>query len=201
MKKYILLFSVFAIFSAALRAQIQFSGGVIAGFSMGSVKVKNLDVAFERAIEGQNIYGYEAGLFLKLKISPIYIRPMALYAFRSGEVTYRTANDGNQTTTFSTHKIEIPVMVGFNIIGPLNIEAGPVYHYLLSVTEHYSSADISLGRNGLGYRAGAVVELGPLLLGLNYQGALYGSGNNARIEEPYKIVASAGLRLGRSGDE
>jgi hypothetical protein len=200
-KRYIPLLFVLSTLCFSLPAQAQLSSGIIGGFSMGSVKVKDLDAAFERAIEGQNIYGYEAGIFIKLKISPIYIRPMALYAFRSGDVTYRTTSDGNQTATFSTHKIEIPVMVGFNIIGPLNIEAGPVYHYLLSVTEHYSSADVSLGRSGLGYRAGAVAELGPLLLGLNYQGALYGSGNNARIEEPYKIVASLGFRLGKSGDD
>lgn len=186
--------------AAATQAQVAFSAGIIGGVSMGSVKVKNLDAAFEQAIEGERIYGYEAGGFVKLKIAPVYVRPMLLYAFRSGDVTYRTTADGNRTTTFSTHKIEFPVMVGFNVIGPLNIEAGPVYHYLLSVTEHYSSADLSLGKNGLGYRVGAVAELGPLLLGLNYQGALYGSGNNARMEEPYKIVASLGIRFGKTGN-
>jgi hypothetical protein len=183
-------------------AQVEFSGGLLGGVSFGAVELDDLGSAFDGAAEGDNIYGFEAGLYAKLLINPFYVRPALLYNYRNGQITYREQTSGSRTTTFSQHKLEVPVLLGLHIVGPLNIEAGPVYNYVLSVTDRYNTTDVDLGRNGLGYRVGVVGEFGGLLLGLSYQGAAYTSGsNNATLHEPYKIILGVGIRLGGADSE
>jgi hypothetical protein len=184
------------LFCNIAHAQVEFSGGLLGGVSMGAVEVDDLDEAFSGAIEGDNIYGFEAGIYAKLLINPFYVRPALLYNYRNGEVTYRETS-GSQTTRFSQHKLEVPVLLGLHIIGPLNVEAGPVYNYVLAVTEDYNTNEVDVGRNGFGYRVGVIGEFGGLLLGLSYQGAAYSSGSgNATLHEPYKIILGVGIRLG-----
>jgi hypothetical protein len=178
-------------------AQVEFSGGLLGGVSIGAVEVNDLDDAFDETIEGNNIYGFEAGIYAKLLINPFYIRPALLYDYRNGEVTYSEQTNGSQTTRFSQHKLEVPVLLGLHIVGPLNIEAGPVYNYVMAITEDYNTNQVDVGRSGLGWRAGVIGEFGRLLLGLSYQGAAYSSSsNNATLHEPYKIILGVGIRLG-----
>jgi hypothetical protein len=193
--KHLLTIGFLSIFGAS-NAQTGFSGGLIGGFTMGAVEISDLDEAFTDNIEG-NLYGIEAGVYAKLQVSPFYIKPIALYNFRRGTVDYSDASNQSQSSDVTLHKIEVPVLLGLHIVGPLNIEAGPVYNYLLSVSDNYNSQTVDVGRNGLGYRAGANLELGALMLGLSYQGAFYSSGSgNGTFHEPYKIVLGIGLRLG-----
>lgn len=182
-------------------AQMEFSGGLIGGFTMGAVEIRDLDEAFTDNIEG-DMYGIEAGVYTKFLLNPIYIKPMALYNFRRGSVDYSDASNNSQSSDITLHKLEIPVLLGLHIIGPFNIEAGPVYNYLISVSDDYNSQTVDVGRNGLGYRVGANAELGGLMLGLSYQGAFYSSGSgNGTFYEPYKIVLGIGLRLGQTPAE
>jgi hypothetical protein len=201
-QKTIIVMGLFFLIGNTCRAQIGFSGGLLGGVSFGSVNVDGTGESFNGDISGDNIFGFEAGLYAKLRLAPFYIRPELLYDYRNGQVTYYdNQSDDPHSDDFSVHKLEIPLLFGLHIIGPLNVEVGPVYNYLLTVTENYNSNDVNLGRNGLGWRAGVVAELGGLLLGFSYQGATYSSGsNNASFSEPYKLVLGVGVRLGSTGD-
>jgi hypothetical protein len=195
---YTFLFMVaFLLGGKTSNAQVEFSGGLLGGISLGAVELDDLDEAFSESIEGTNIYGFEAGVYAKLLINPFYVRPALLYDYRNGEVTYREQNNGSQTTRFSQHKLEVPVLFGLHIVGPLNVEAGPVYNYVMAITEDYNTNQVDVGRSGLGYRVGVIGEFGGFLLGLSYQGAAYSSGSgNATLHEPYKIIVGVGIRLG-----
>lgn len=182
-------------------AQTGFSGGLMGGLTMGAVEIKDLGEAFSDNIEG-NMYGFEAGVYAKFMLNPFYIKPMALYNFRSGSVDYSDSSNSSQSSDITLHKLEIPVLLGLHVIGPLNIEAGPVYNYIIAVEDNYNSQTVDVGRNGLGYRVGATAELGGLTLGLSYQGAFYSEGSgNGTFYEPYKIVLGLGLRLGKAPEE
>lgn len=190
---------VLSIFGA--KAQAGFSGGIIGGFTMGAVEIRDLDEAFSQNIEG-DMYGFEAGVYAKFQLDPFYIKPMALYNFRRGSVDYSDASNTSQRSDITLHKVEVPLLLGLHIVGPLNIEAGPVYNYLISVTDQYNSQTVDVGRNGLGYRAGANLELGGVTLGLSYEGAFYSSeSGNGTFYEPYKVVLGLGIRLGGAGEE
>jgi len=182
------------------KAQI-FSGGIIGGVSTSAVKIEDIGDRFTDVINGNNIMGYEAGIFAKLKISPFYLKAMPLYSFNSGSVHYETTNNGvtiNNTSDFKFQKFEIPILLGLKIIGPLNIEAGPVYNYILQSQDNFGNNTVSIQRNGLGYRAGVVLELWRLLLHVSYEGATYNSStiDKATFKEPYKLIFGVGIKLG-----
>jgi hypothetical protein len=72
-------------------------------------------------------YGFQAGVFMRLSISKLYIQPELLFATRSNEYTLSKVNSGVDSINVkqSINKLEIPVMVGLKF-GPLRVNAGPV---------------------------------------------------------------------------
>jgi hypothetical protein len=179
-------------------AQVGIRGGIVGGVVTGPVKLENLGNRFTDVIYGNNISGFEAGVFLKPYIGSFYIKPQALYQFTGGNVNYYTeSTTGQQTAYFSMHKVEVPVLVGFNILGPLYIEAGPSYNYIFGVTSSYSENTVAINQSALGYRVGVGAELGPVLLSVNMAGATYMATNDrATFKEPYKFIFGLGFFLG-----
>jgi hypothetical protein len=185
-------------------AQVGMRGGIVGGVSTGPVQLENLDKRFTDVINGNNITGFEAGVFLKPYIGSFYIKPEALYQFSGGNVNYYTESTGSgqQTTYFSMHKVEVPILIGYKILGPLYIEAGPSYNYIFGLTNSYNENTIAINQSALGYRVGVGAELGPLLLSLNMAGATYLStdNNKATFKEPYKVIFGLGFFLGGNND-
>jgi hypothetical protein len=182
-------------------AQI-FGGGLVGGVSTSAVKIQDIGDKFTDIIKGNDVYGFEGGVFAKLQLRPFYIKAMGLYNFNSGSVTYQSQENGttvNHTNDFSFQKLEVPLLGGFEI-GPVGIEAGPVYNYILQSTDDFNSNNVSIQRNGLGYRVGAVVTIGWFLMHLSYEGAAYYSSDASRatFKEPYKLVFGIGVKIGNN---
>ncbi|MCE3297216.1 MAG: hypothetical protein K0R65_2930 [Crocinitomicaceae bacterium] len=174
-----------------------FTGGIVGGVSTGEVRMQHIDEGFNDVVTGKNIMGFEAGAFVRLKAGPVYVKPMALYTHQSGHVTF---ND--QSVAYRANKVGVPVMFGVNILGPVSIEAGPVYNYLVDVTQNFDNTrDWNVGQNGLGYRAGLVFDIGPLMVNAAYEGMTYDIGNSSRtgFREPHKLIFGAGLKFGGGG--
>ncbi len=189
----VLLFTISPFIS---RAQL-LSGGVVGGVSTGEVRMEHIGDGFNDVVTGDNILGYEAGIFLKVKAGPVYVKPMAMYSYQSGHVDF-----GDQSVSYRANKVGVPLMFGLNIIGPLSVEAGPVYNYVVDVTQNFDDTrDWDVGQNGLGYRAGVAFDFGPLMLNASYEGMTYdlGSSNRTGFREPHKLIFGAGLRLGGGG--
>lgn len=180
-----------------------FTGGITGGVSTGAVKIENTGNKFTDVIQGNGIYGYEAGLFAKVNLGPFYIKPMALYTFGTGNVS--SSSSPQSTTNFNLYKIETPLMLGLKIIGPLSIEGGPVYNYIIQSTTNFSDNEVSLANSGIGYRVGAAAELGRILLNLSYQGVTYNAMgtdySKVVFKEPYKLVFGVGIKLGKVKDK
>lgn len=188
-----------AIVISGIGVKAQVSGGLAGGVSTGSVEISHLDQAFTGVIEGKNIRGWEAGLYLKAKAGPVFVKPMALYNFRKGDVTYTPSGSETSTTgSFTMHKVAVPLLLGFHLLGPLVVEGGPVFNYLVAVTEDYGTSTVNLGNSALGYRVGVGADFDRLLLSLHYQGtANYkANSNQASFREPYQVTFGLGIRLG-----
>jgi hypothetical protein len=179
------------------QAQI-FSGGVVAGVSTGAVRIEDIPSGFAGTIQGTNINGFEGGLYAKLYLAPFYIKPMALYDFRSGTVTYQSANVSQQNSFFVS-RAQVPVLLGLHLLGPLSIEGGPVYNYIINSTNSFNEHNVQLQKDGLGYRVGLAAELGFLMLYASYGGSanMKKDMNSATFREPSKLVFGLGLKLGR----
>lgn len=188
-KLSICLFLCFAVFPA----KAQLSVGVAAGVSTGAVEIEEVDRSFTDVIQGQNIMGYEAGLFLKYQFGSLYVKPMALYSFQSGDITYQ-----DQRTSYKSDKLGVPVIFGLDLIGPLSLEAGPVYNYVVDMTQEFNSSEFVTARSGIGYRAGLALNFKALSLNLAYEGMTYQTSNSSKTSftEPYKIIFGVGLAFG-----
>lgn len=117
---------------------------------------------------GGNI-GYHIGLFGKFG-NDIYVRPELVYT--------RTTSD-YYSADFKMGKLDVPVLVGLKVIGPLNVFAGPAFQYILDtqfdgITIEDVENDFSVGLN-----IGAVVNLGKLGIDLRYERGF--SSNEARF--------------------
>jgi hypothetical protein len=179
-------------------AQTGIKGGIVGGVLTGPVEIDNMGNRFSSVINGNNINGFEAGLFIKPQIGFLYLKPEALYQFRVGNVSYTDFPGGaQQSTDFTLNKVEVPVLVGINLPGPFYVEAGPSYNYIFDVTSKYNESTVQFNKSGMGYRIGFGAELGRVMLSVNYGGtATTQSDNKATFKEPYKVIFGAGLIFG-----
>ncbi|MFD1293998.1 outer membrane beta-barrel protein [Lutibacter holmesii] len=77
--------------------------------------------------KGKGESGFNVGIYGKLDLGPIYLRPELVYSQASSEYTV----NGN-SESFKMSSIDLPVLVGIRIIGPLNIVAGPAFKFITS---------------------------------------------------------------------
>jgi len=121
-------------------------------------------------------YGFHGGLFVRLKITKLFIQPELLFSTRTNEykiTDMQTTNMNDVKQKFS--KIDIPVMVGVKL-GPARINAGPVGSFLINTPEELiDNPDIEAiyGRMSFGYQAGVGVDIiNKLTVDLRYEGSL-----------------------------
>lgn len=125
--------------------------------------------------EGENKTGYHLGLFSQFEVLGIFLRP---------ELMYTQLNTEYKTFDYRMNKIDAPVLVGVNILGPLNIKAGPSFQYILNNEIENSDTGISVGDVEdditVGYQLGAGLNFGRLGFDLRYESAF--NENTAFVE-------------------
>jgi hypothetical protein len=193
-----LILMVLLAFSIQLKAQIA-KLGITAGVSTERVRIEDSPQGFTNLVKGDGIIGGEAGLFLNVNIlHSLYLRPEAVVHIGSGNVIVYsndgTAGDGS----FTYMKFQVPLIVGLKILGPLSVQGGPVYNYILVSNSSNDDRDIGIKKNGLGYRFGA--ELGitdNILLGAGFQAENHKATlNDATFNVPYALYANLGIMFG-----
>src|SRR5262249_9740238 len=144
--------------------------------------------------------GYELGFYMQLNAGPFYAKPELLLNHRSGTVEMQSETNGNtESVNFKMNRLEIPVMFGLELLGPVSIEAGPVYNKVLNVTENFNNEAVSIKQGGLGYRLGGVVALGRVALSVHYQGLKINSSDSSEsnFSAPSELIFGLALRLGK----
>jgi len=132
-------------FSTSLLAQTGSGFGIKAGLNYGG----NGDY-FESAADNfenpdQNI-GYHIGVYGKLG-NKLFFRP---------EIVYTKTKSDYELGEFDMQKIDVPLLVGLKVLGPINVFAGPSLQYILDtdfgdVTVNDIENDFSVGLNfGIG---------------------------------------------------
>lgn len=67
--------------------------------------------------------GFHAGVFYKIDVAFLYLRPELKYTQLSNEY------NGDQ---FDIEKLDLPILVGTKLVGPLHIFAGPSLQYIMN---------------------------------------------------------------------
>ena len=67
--------------------------------------------------------GFHIGLYGNLNLLTFYLRPELQFS--------QSVSQFNDNQTIALNKIEAPVLLGYKILGPLSIFAGPSFQYIL----------------------------------------------------------------------
>ena len=166
MKKTFLVVA-FALIGSAAMAQSGSGFGVKAGLSYN----KNGDLISSVGDGGQDIVegasgkaGYHFGFWGKLDFPKIYLRPELVYS--KTKSSYDIDGDSQD---YDVSKLDMPVLLGYKLIGPLHIFAGPAFQYTLKndlegLTVEDVENDFTVGLN-----AGVGVNIGKLGLDVRYE--------------------------------
>lgn len=170
MKKRTVLFSILFLASITLiNAQSQF--GIKGGLSYnsnGDLKEFGSDVNTIYKNEGKGKSGYNVGFYGKIDLGALYIRPELVYTKTTSEYVL---NNGN-TEDYKLSKIDLPVLVGIKVIGPLNVFAGPAFQYYLdNDLEGVEISDVK-DEYSVGVNIGASVEIGRFGIDVRYERGL-----------------------------
>lgn len=190
-----LLCLVFLFVSASCFAQF----GVKAGLNFNSNgELREVVTAGENIIEdsGDAKIGYHVGAYYEINFSKLYLRP---------EVVYTKTKSEYGSSAYDMSKIDVPVLVGIDVIGPVSIFAGPAFQYTLE--NDLEDATISDVQNDItvGFNFGAAVKFGNIGLDVRYERGFSENeasildSNNVQIgtldSRPSQLIFSLSLRL------
>jgi len=166
MKKLMLLAVIFvSVNLSAQNASFGLKGGLNYGatgeFESFSQVAGDFTSSFE---DGENKTGFHAGVFAQFEVLGIFIQP---------ELMYTELNTEYSAFDYKLNKIDAPVLLGLNVLGPLNIKAGPSFQYILNNEIEGSDLDIEDVEKDItvGYQLGAGLDLGRLGFDLRYEGS------------------------------
>lgn len=161
-----LLVAAFAMFSIAAFSQSDSGFGIKAGlnYNQNGDLIASVGDAAENIVQGSDgKVGYHVGIFGKLAFSRLYLRPELVYT------KTQSAYNLDGGTKYDISKLDLPVLLGAKIIGPLHVFAGPAFQYMLSNDlENFSINDAEKDFT-VGLHIGAGVDLGRLGLDVRYE--------------------------------
>lgn len=167
MKKYVVLL-MFCITSAAM-AQSGF--GVKGGLNYadnGEMTYTDFTNAGEDIIEGgESKMGYHFGVFYQMNILGFSLRPELVYT------TTKSSYQFNQEEAdYNVSKIDLPILVGTKVFGPVKLFAGPSLQYIVDNDfEGFELGDVK-DEFTIGAQLGAGIQLGKIGLDVRYERAL-----------------------------
>jgi hypothetical protein len=169
MKKRTVLFSI-AFLASILLMNAQSDYGIKAGLnynSNGDLKEFTSEVNQIYKNDGKGKSGFNIGFYGKLDLGPIYIRPELIYTKTTSEYELNSTVED-----YKISKLDVPVLVGIKLIGPIHVFAGPAFQYYLN--NDLKGINISDVENdfSVGMNIGASIELGRIGIDVRYERGL-----------------------------
>ncbi len=162
MKKILFIIAIASTF--ALHAQFGIEAGVNYNFSgdLSEITESTSDILHG----AKSKTGFHGGIWYKYSLIGFFIKGELLYT--QYENTY-----GNDYSML-TKKIDLPVVLGMDILGPLYIFAGPDFQYILNNEFSYDDDDEEVDYNGItmGLHLGVGVQVKRLSLDIRWEKAL-----------------------------
>ena len=128
-KAFYLLVLGLLCFSFNSNAQ-EFSFGIKGGanYVMGGQITGNSSngLYFDGTVEADPEFGFHGGAFFEARFGKFLLRPEFIYSAMKTEFGFPTA-----PSLYEVDKISVPLLIGYNIWGPIDIYAGPAYQNIL----------------------------------------------------------------------
>jgi hypothetical protein len=145
-KKLIMSTALLAVISLTSNAQNGTGFGIKGGLNYNANGDYFESISSNAKNPERNI-GYHLGFFGKIG-DKVYFRP---------ELVYTTTKSDYDSDDFKMKKLDAPMLVGFRVLGPLNVFGGPSFQYILDsdfdgISINDIENDFSVGLNfGIGF--------------------------------------------------
>ncbi|PRY87042.1 outer membrane beta-barrel protein [Mongoliibacter ruber] len=161
LKAILIVFGFSCIFLGSAEAQVGSGFGI-----KGSLNYNSNGRYFKdaQAIWGNpwDNLGYNLGVFGKLDLGPVYLRP---------ELGYTNIQSEINNTKVTTQRLDAPVLVGLNLLGSMvSVFGGPTFHYYMQD----GLRDFDYNKYNAGYQFGVGLNFGSLGLDLRYERVMEG---------------------------
>lgn len=158
LKKSVILTAVLATIGFTINAQNNSSFGFKGGLNY-SANGDYFESASTNAETPDRNIGYHIGVFGKIG-DKLYLRP---------ELVYTATKSDYDSNAFSIKKIDVPLLVGLKVIGPVSVFAGPSFQYILETD--FEGIDIDTIKNdfSVGFNFGVGFNLNKIGIDLRYE--------------------------------
>ena len=157
--KKTLLIAVFALIGISASAQNDSGFGITGGLNYNG-NGDYIESASDVVRTPDKNIGYHAGIYGKIKILRLYVRP---------ELVYTQTKSDYEDVSFDMSKLDMPILVGAKIVGPLHIFVGPSFQYILNSEFDGISIDEIENDFSVGAQFGVGVNLGKLGIDIRYE--------------------------------
>ena len=144
--------------------------------------------SFEDVITGADSKaGYHFGLWTKIDILGLYIRPELVYTQLNNTYGANGENNRNEAD-FKTKKLDIPFLIGAKVAGPLHIFAGPSFQYIIDSDFDVNDIDnLETNDFSVGLQIGAGLELGKLGLDVRWEKGFSNDANGRFLNTDFNV--------------
>lgn len=163
MNKRILVLSI-ALLSTVFYMNAQSGFGIKGGLSYNTNGSLKNDVNTVIDNEGKGKSGYNVGIYGKIGLGPIYLKPELVYTKTTSEYILNS-----EAVDYKIARLDMPVLVGLKLIGPLSVFAGPAFQYTLENDFNDIQYDRIDNDFTVGFNFGAGLDLGRLGLDVRYE--------------------------------
>ncbi len=163
----LLLLTAITISLQAQTFQYGIQGGVNYNYSGDLTQLNILDNSADDLIhKAKSITGYHGGIWTKFNFSDLFLKPEILYT--------RFENEFTSITTYSlkTEKVDIPIVLGIKVLGPMYIFAGPDFQYILSENFSVNNTQVTYDQFTTGLNLGIGLDLNKISFELRWDKGL-----------------------------
>jgi len=164
---FILLSICIAGSGSAQKLEFGLQAGVNYNFSGDLKELNVLDTSVDDIYHGaKSVTGYHGGVWARLNFSDIFLKSELLYT------KYENDFSGPFNYNLTTKKIDMPIVLGMRILGPLYVFAGPDFQYILAADFSVANTDVTYDDFTTGLHLGFGLEFDRFALDLRWEKGL-----------------------------
>ncbi|RPG56366.1 MAG: hypothetical protein EVA36_00560 [Flavobacteriales bacterium] len=159
---YLLIISIFLItyFSnSKLHSQVNY--GIKIGVNFDNIGDIKSTSSLKNQIETASIASAHIGMFVQLQVVDIYIRPELQISQNKSDIL--------SLDQIEINKVEIPILIGYNIFGPISIFTGPIFQNIISIKSKSLNFGNYTNNFTMGLQIGSRIEFGKFGLGFRFE--------------------------------
>ena len=189
MKKSALIFTLLLNTSAYSQGNLGINFG-LNDDSFGSIEnIQNTIDTYE--LDLKNVTGFQFGVFTEIDLITFYVRPEINFIFsKSNQGSALLSGNISEDIlkhNFKTSEIQVPIIFGYNILGPISVFGGPSFKYNLKTSSDVFDLEDIKDKYKLSLLLGSRIKIKSIGIDLRYERGL----NSGEI----KIINANGLNI------